>query len=68
MIWLTRQCFNCSHWAKGSDPIVCAAFPGGIPAAILSSKADHTQPFDGDHGLRFEPMKEGAESGTGPVG
>ncbi len=25
---------------------------------ILTSEADHHQPFPGDHGIRFEPLEE----------
>lgn len=33
----------------------CAAFPDGIPAAIYDNQVDHRQPYEGDHGLRWEP-------------
>ena len=36
----------------------CFAFPNGIPKEILLGKRDHKKPFPGDHGIRFEPIKE----------
>lgn len=46
------QCFWCKHLGDG---LRCAAFPGGIPDAILYHRHDHRQPYPGDHGVRFEP-------------
>jgi 2'-5' RNA ligase len=34
----------------------CAAFPDGIPAAIWDNQADHREPYEGDHGLRWESL------------
>lgn len=64
---IPAQCLSCKHWISPldrSDPDVreheptqmCAAFPlpSGIPAAIWWNKADHRQPFKGDHGIRWE--------------
>lgn len=48
------QCVYCRHRTSGPDQ-VCAAFPGGIPDAILTNRADHRGPIEGDHGIRFEP-------------
>jgi hypothetical protein len=48
-------CWKCKHFQKNAT---CKAFPGGIAADILSSKADHHQPFPGDQGIRFEPLEE----------
>lgn len=62
------QCLTCARWvspldrddedARTDDPTqVCTAFPladGGIPDQIWTGRADHRQPFEGDHGLRWE--------------
>ena len=37
-------------------PDTCAAFEMGIPVAILSGEHDHAEPYEGDHGIRFEPV------------
>jgi len=35
---------------------ICKAFPNGIPDAILTNQHDHRKPFDGDNGIRFQPL------------
>jgi hypothetical protein len=52
------QCFACIHLQPA---MCCAAFPDGIPDAILLNRADHRQPFPGDHGIRLEvdPAEKG---------
>lgn len=47
------QCVWCRHRSAGGS--TCRAFPKGIPEAISSNKHDHRSPYDGDHGVRFEP-------------
>jgi hypothetical protein len=49
---LCRACerFNVLHGA-------CEAFPEGIPDDILIFGEDHSKPFAGDHGIRFQPGK-----------
>jgi len=49
-------CFSCTHRGNVSGGTVedCAAFPQGIPDAILLSDVDHHKPVDGDHGVRFQ--------------
>ena len=34
----------------------CKAFPDGIPKDILLGNHDHTKPFAGDNGVRFEKI------------
>jgi hypothetical protein len=46
------QCVYCRHWIPGGT---CAAFPEGIPQAILENEIDHREPVLGDHGVRFAP-------------
>lgn len=33
----------------------CKAYPDGIPVDIITGKHDHTKPFPGDNGVRYEP-------------
>ncbi len=49
-------CIYCKHFDRNRDgeSLTCAAFPGGIPGAILHSKHDHRLPHDGDNGVQFE--------------
>lgn len=50
----STQCLECKHY-QGFH--ACRAFPGGIPEAIFTGQHDHRQPFDGDNGIRFEPIE-----------
>ena len=60
MIGSAPICVDCAHFERGEDGIglTCAAFPEGIPDEILFGDHDHHQPFDGDHGIQFEPRDE----------
>jgi len=49
------QCTYCVHL---TDVGRCRAFPAGIPASILMGDFDHTEPYPGDHGIRYEPLKD----------
>ena len=50
------QCFVCTRY--GTDNGKCQAFPDGIPEKILFMEHDHREPYKGDNGIRFEPVKE----------
>jgi len=54
-----EQCARCRHWSNEppADYIgsKCKAFPRRIPREILEGKFDHSLPFPGDGGVRFEP-------------
>jgi len=49
------QCSRCVHLLS-RDRWACNAFPEGIPGPILRGAFDHTKPFVGDGGIRFEPI------------
>jgi len=38
-------------------PNNCDAFPDRIPDEIMTGLFDHTEPYEGDKGVRFEPIK-----------
>ena len=64
---------SCIHYkgSQGYDDHIprCDAFPEpvereedwtllAIPESILNEKFDHTKPYHGDHGIRFEPYDD----------
>lgn len=57
---IPSQCFTCVHWVSPlstddpGGPQTCAAFPAGIPHMIWANRADHRNPYPGDHGVRWE--------------
>lgn len=54
----TIACSSCKHFnAERLDKEVCAAFPDGIPDAIKFGDNQHRAPFEGDHGIRWEPAE-----------
>lgn len=68
----TRGCkhFEGVKWGDGGEEterLVCAAFPDGIPVEIAYGNNDHTEPFEGDNGIQFEPglFGEEEEGGSG---
>ncbi len=48
------QCAVCR--SKAADA-TCAAFPDGIPEAILRNEVSHAEPVEGDGGIRLEPIE-----------
>jgi len=51
MIPYPPDCIKCKHKTARR---LCKAFPNGIPDAIYFEYFDHTEPFEGDKGIRFE--------------
>jgi len=51
------QCNICKHFKEGEHKDTCKAFPDGIPIDIRYRGFDHTKPYKGDNGIRFEPIK-----------
>jgi hypothetical protein len=58
-------CLKCKHFNQDlkSTKFDCAAYPDGIPEAIYTSQNDHTQPYPGDNGIRFEPIEKDTDNG-----
>jgi hypothetical protein len=46
-------CWLCAHKLP-TFKRTCAAFPNGIPDEIWLGDNDHTEPYPGDMGVRFE--------------
>lgn len=44
------QCMSCANYLEAGK---CKAFDR-IPSAILDGTHDHTKPYPGDHGVRYE--------------
>ena len=51
---ISNQCILCAHYQLNLE---CDAFPKGIPVKILTGDHDHSQPYPGDNGIRFEPVE-----------
>ena len=55
----SSNCINCKHWEIHSDDLYqCKAFPDGIPPEIWTGKISHDNPYEGDHGIQFEPKEK----------
>ena len=48
------QCVGCNRYEGG---LACSAFPEGIPEEIISGEFDHREPFPGDDGLQWIPLR-----------
>jgi hypothetical protein len=55
------QCISCRHY-RGA--LSCDAFKK-IPQKILEGTHDHTEPFRGDGGIRFEPLEKKVKKAAG---
>lgn len=51
------KCYECIHFRE-VPRFTCKAFPRRIPREIKFEGFDHTKPFKGDNGIRFEPKKQ----------
>jgi len=49
---MSIQCLACKNLRNNMT--TCRAFKDGIPVKILTGHWDHTKPFRGDNGIRFE--------------
>ena len=49
------QCLECKHYTGVNQ---CDAYPLGIPQIIFIGEHDHKEPYPGDKGIQFEPIKE----------
>ncbi len=56
---MSEQCVNCTNFHDDKNGTFCAAFPTGkgIPEEIITGLHDHTEPFKGDRGIRFEKIE-----------
>jgi len=58
MIGPEPPCMACRHIFPeklGEFGFKCRAFPAGIPDEIITEGIQHTEPYPGDNGIRFEP-------------
>lgn len=55
-------CLVCRHFDRTAPgpSFGCVAYPSGIPDAIFESRVDHREPYEGDRGIRFEPVDDEA--------
>lgn len=50
-------CWKCKHLDVTKERKGCPAFPNGIPLEIWMGDNPHTEPYPGDNGIRFEPLR-----------
>lgn len=60
-------CTKCKHFHNQRlDVNACDAFPDGIPLEIIFMEVRHITPYEGDHGIQFEPIEDATSTGTTP--
>ena len=53
------KCYYCKYYIISDNiPPKCKAFPNGIPWEIFREEVDHTQPYEGDNGIQYEPKDD----------
>lgn len=64
------QCWSCKHFHRENENATCCnAFPNpietdwsvipcAIPHEIIDGTFDHTNPYPGDNGIRYEPVEK----------
>lgn len=58
MTSLIFQCAFCVHFKPDiRSENVCTAFPEGIPDELALGGTPHFEPWPGDNGLQFSPLK-----------
>lgn len=51
--FITPLCHSCKRWRKD---LTCDAYPEGIPQGILIGAIDHKTKYEGDGGLKYDPV------------
>lgn len=51
------KCLECKNLIDRKT-CQCLAFPAGIPPEILDGRKDHFENIRGDHGFKFESVKD----------
>lgn len=55
--WLPVSCASCKHLNRDA-PLLCAAYPQGIPVWIRGNNDSHLTPYPDDNGIQYEPSPE----------
>lgn len=52
------QCLDCKNYIEKTEEgiFVCRAYPEGIPDRLFWNKVYHTEPVEGDGGIRYEAL------------
>jgi len=52
---ISNQCISCNRYLFHNGKVfVCFAFLKGIPSKIFTGEVDHSLPYPGDNGIRWE--------------